>query len=176
MKRGYLVLLILLAVLTLLSLTLNGVVILAFLQLRQTAHRIVVDARALVTQLADETFSYTVEMDQEIPISTEFPFNETFDVPINAVVPVSTTVVVPLDLGFTTYKLTVPIETVFPVDMVVTVPVSQVVDVTTVVPLNVDVPVEVAVSDTPLAVYLRDAEATLKRMEDQLGRPIWRDD
>ncbi len=173
MKRGYLVALIALTVLTLLSLTLNGIVILQFLQFRQAAHGVVTDARALIAGLADDTFSYTVEIDQELPISTEIPFSETFSVPINTVVPISTTVVVPVDLGFTTYELAVPIEAAFPVNMEPTVPVSQVVDITTVVPLRVDVPIEIVIAETPLADYLRDVNAALRRTEEQLERPIW---
>ncbi|MBS3782973.1 MAG: hypothetical protein KGY78_00875 [Anaerolineae bacterium] len=173
MKRGYLAALVALAVLTLLSLAFNGVVVLEFLRLRRTAHRVVIDARSLVTDVADDTFSYTVEVDQEVPISTEIPFNETLSVPINTVIPISTTVVVPVNLGFRTYELALPIQAVFPIDMEVTVPISEAVDITTVVPLKVDVPIEIAVSDTPLAGYLRDLNATLRRTEQQLERPIW---
>lgn len=173
MKRGYLAALVALAALTLLSLAFNGVVVLEFLRLRRTAHRVVTDARSLVTDVADDTFSYTVEVDQEVPISTEIPFNETLSVPINTVIPISTTVVVPVNLGFRTYELALPIQAVFPIDMEVTVPISEAVDITTVVPLKVDVPIEIAVSDTPLAGYLRDLNATLRRTEQQLGRPIW---
>jgi len=176
MNRGYLIALIVLSALSLLSLALNGIVIVALLDLRQSAHRIVVDTQEFLTQIADDTFSYTVELDQEVPVSAEIPFSEAFNVPINTVIPISTTVQVPVDLGFTTYRLTVPIETVVPVDMDVTVPVSQVVDITTVVPLQVDVPIEVAVAETPLAEYLRDVDALLERAEEQLGRPIWQGD
>jgi hypothetical protein len=176
MKRGYLAVLMVLTALTLLSLALNGIVILEFLQLRQAAHGVVTDARTLVLEIADDTFSYTIEIDQQIPVSTEIPFSESISVPINTVVPINTEVVVPVDLGFTTYKLKVPIETVFPVDMEVTVPVSQVIGITTVVPLNVDVPIDIAVSETPLADYLNDVNATLKRTEEQLERPIWQAD
>jgi hypothetical protein len=176
MNRGYLIALIVLSALSLLSLALNGIVIVALLDLRQSARRIVVDTQEFLTQIADDTFSYTVELDRDVPVSAEVPFNEAFSVPINTVIPISTTVQVPVDLGFTTYRLTVPIETVVPVDLELTVPVSQVVDITTVVPLQVDVPIEVAVAETPLAEYLRDVDALLERAEEQLGRPIWQGD
>jgi len=174
MKRGYLAALGVLAVLTLLSLTLNGVIVFSLLQLRQTAHRAVNDTQALVAQLVDDTFSYTIAIDQEIPVSTGIPLNEILEVPINAVVPVSTTVVVPVNLGFRTYELAVPIEAVFPIDMEVSVPVSQTVDVTTVVPLQVDVPVEIVISETPLDGYLKDVDAALEKIEERLKHPIWR--
>lgn len=175
MNRGYLIALILLAALTSLSLILNAVIIVELLQLRRAARSSIADARTLLTDLTDETLSYTVEVDQQIPISTSVPFNEAVTVPINAVVPISTTIVVPVDLRFTTYKLAVPINTVLPVDMDVTVPFSQTVDVTTAVPIDVDVPVEIDVADTRLAHYLQELDAALQKTEEQLGHPVWQD-
>jgi hypothetical protein len=175
MKRLYVIALILLGVLTLLSLVLNGIVIFQFLRLRCVAHGVVADTRALITELTDDTFSHTVEIDQEIPISTDLPFNEAMTVPINTVVPISTTVVVPVDLGFTTYNLAVPIDTVFPVDMEVTVPFSQTVGITTAVPIDVDVPVEIAIADTPLVDYLDELDAKLEEIDAQLGCLGWQE-
>jgi hypothetical protein len=175
MKRLTIIALIVLGVLTLLSLVLNGVVIFQFLRLRCVAHGVVADTRALVTELTDETFSTTVEIDQDIPISTELPFNEAMTVPIDAVVPISTTVVVPVDLGFTTYKLAVPIETVIPVDMDVTVPFSETVDIVTAVPIDVDVPVDIAIADTPLVDYLEELDATLQEIGGELGCLRWQE-
>jgi hypothetical protein len=175
MKRPYVIALILLGVLTLLSLVLNGIVIFQFLRLRCVAHGVVADTRALITELTDDTFSHTVEIDQEIPISTDLPFNEAMTVPINTVVPISTTVVVPVDLGFTTYNLAVPIDTVFPVDMEVTVPFSQTVGITTAVPIDVDVPVEIAIADTPLVDYLDELDAKLEEIDAQLGCLGWQE-
>lgn len=175
MKRPYVIALILLGVLTLLSLALNGIVIFQFLRLRCVAYGVVADARTLITDLTDDTFSHTVEIDQEIPISTDLPFNEAMTVPINAVLPISTTVVVPVNLGFTTYNLAVPIDTVFPVDMEVTVPFSQTVDITTAVPIDVDVPVEIAIADTSLVDYLEELDATLEEIEGQLGCRPWQE-
>ena len=173
MKKAYLFVVILLTVLTLLSLMLNGVVIYALVQAQQTMHGIVSDAREMVSQLADHTFTYTVEVDQEFPISTEFPFSQTMTVPVNTVVPVNTKVVVPIDLGFTTYRLTVPVNTVFPVDMDFTIPVSQVVDITTVVPMSMALPVEIAVPETPLAGYLEEVDAMLERTQQVIEGPRW---
>jgi len=165
MNRVYPVALIALTLLTILSLALNVVVIHAIMEVRETAHGIVSDARGLVANLADASFSYTVEVDQEFPISTEFPFSKTMTVPVNTVVPIDTQV--------TTYNLRIPINTVFPVDMEFTVPISQVVDIETVVPMEVSVPIEIAIPETPLVGHLSDLEAALKRTEERLERPLW---
>jgi len=175
MKRPTIIALILLGALTLLSLVLNGVIIFQFLRLRCVAHGVVADTRALVTDLTDDTFSTTVEIDQEIPISTDLPFNEVMTVPIDTIVPISTTVVVPVDLGFTTYNLAVPIETIIPVDMEVSVPFSETVDIITAVPIDVDVPVEIAIADTPLVDYLEELDAALEEIEGQLGCLPWQE-
>ncbi|MGD2105266.1 MAG: hypothetical protein PVJ55_09180 [Anaerolineae bacterium] len=144
-KRGDVFVLIAWTALAMLSLALNGVVILELLELRQTAQQVVVDTRRLVTRFAEETFSYTVKVDQEMPVSAEIPLSESLTVPISTVVPISTTVLVPVNLGLATYRLAVPIETVLPVDLEVTVPVSQVVQISAAVSLDADIPVEVAV-------------------------------
>lgn len=175
MGRRYVVVLILLGALTLLSLLVSGVVLVQFLRLRSTARGIVADTRGLVADLADETFSYTVEVDQDIPLSTDVPFHEAVTVPINTVIPISTTVVVPINLRFTTYNLAVPIDTVVPVDVEVTVPFSETVSITTAVPVDVDVPLEIAVADTPLVGYLQELNAMLKETEEQLGYPVKRE-
>jgi len=176
MKKGYLIALIVLAVSTLLSLTLNGVVIFGLLRMRQIALDTVADARASVTGIGDDTFAYTIEVDQEIPIATSIPFNEEVSVPINMTVPINTTVVVPIDLGFTSYNLDVPIRTVFPVDLEFTVPVSTTVDIATTVPLDVDVPIEIPIADTPLVGYLEELDAALARIEARLAQPFGAED
>ncbi len=173
MKRVYPAVLVALITLTLLSLVLHGIVVYALLETREATHRVVGDARMLVSELNNDTFHYSVELEQDFPISTAFPFNETFTVPVNTVVPIDTMVVVPVDLGITTYKVRIPINTVFPLDMEFTVPVSQVVDVDMVVPVNLEVPVEIAVRETQLADYLKEVDAILEQTEDQLEGPIW---
>jgi len=173
MNRSYSIALIALALLALLSLTLNVVVIQAITQVRETAHGIVSDARSLVADLADARFTYTIEVDQEFPVSMEFPFSKTMTVPVNTVVPIDTEVIVPVDLAFTTYDLRIPINTVFPVDMEFSVPISQVVDIETVVPMDVSVPVDIAIPETPLVDHLNDLETALERTAEQLERPLW---
>jgi hypothetical protein len=106
-------------------------------------------------------------------VATSIPFSQEITVPINTTIPVNTRVVVPIDLGFTTYNLAVPVNTVFPVDMEVTIPVSQTVDIVTTVPMDVDVPIEIVIADTPLVGYLDEVDATLADVATQLNRFVW---
>jgi hypothetical protein len=176
MKKGYLIALIVLTALTLLSLMLNGAVIYVLLQGQQIALNTVNDARAVVTNVNDATISYTIEVDQEIPVAASVPFYEVVSVPINTVLPVETTVMVPINLGVISYSLEVPISTIIPVDLEVTVPISQTVNVVTTVPLDLDVPIEIPLADTPLVDYVEELDAALARLEARLKHPFDRKD
>jgi hypothetical protein len=173
MRKGYLIALIVLTVLTLPSLMLNAMTMVELLWWRQYILAEIDDTRAIVRSIGEDTFSYKFEVDQEIPVAANIPFSQEVTVPINTTIPVNTSVVVPIDLGFTTYNLTVPINTVFPVDMEVTVPISQTVEIVTTVPMDIDVPIEIVIADTPLIGYLEEADATLADVAAQLDRFVW---
>jgi hypothetical protein len=172
MKKGYWIVLIVLTVLTLLSLAVNGVVVLGLLRAQQIALATVADARAVVAGLGDEAFSYTFEVQQEIPVATSVPFHEEITVPVETTIPIDTTVVVPIDLGITTYNLEVPIRTLVPVDLTFTVPISQTVEVSTTVPLELDVPIEIPLADTPFVGYLARLDEVLARLGEKLAHPL----
>ena len=175
MNKLYIVALVLLTLLTLVSLTLNGVVIYGLLQAQrialdaqQAALQTVSDARDIVSGIGDDTFTYTLKVEQQVPIAASVPFNEVINIPINTVVPIDTTVVVPIDLGVTTYDLEVPIQTVIPVDLNFDVPINKTVDIATTVLLDVDVPIMIPLGETPLLGYMEEIDAGLARLEDSL--------
>lgn len=173
MKRDYLVVLIVLAVLTLLSLTLNVAVILALLQARQIALNAVADARTVVTGIGDDTFSYTFEVNQEVLVASSIPFNEKVTMPIRTTLPISAVVTIPVNAGpLGTFDMDVPVRTVIPVDLEVAVPISQTVDVATTVPLDIDVPIEIPIADTVLVGYIEELDAALARIEAKLTNPL----
>jgi len=172
MKKGYLIALVILLVLTLLSLGLNGVVIYGALQAQQTALETVRDTRAVVKGIGNDSFSYTFRLRDEIPFQTAFPVNEEFTVPVHTTIPVNTTVVVPINLGFASYKLKVPINTVFPVDMEFTVPISMEMDVDVTVPVDMEVPVDIPLADMPLIDHLNQLDASLGELEGKLTDPL----
>jgi hypothetical protein len=95
------------------------------------------------------------------------------------VIPIDTTVTVPIDLGITTYDLEVPIQAILPVDLEFTVPISQTIDIATTVPLNVAVPIEIPLDETPLVDYMEELdiglgrlEADLEQLEEKLALPF----
>lgn len=177
MKKPTTIALILLALLTLLSLALNGVVIYGLLRARQialdaqqAALQTVTDARSVVAGVGDDAFSYTLKVEQEIPIAASIPVDEVVTIPVDTVVPIDTTVIVPIDLGITTYDLVIPIQTIVPVNLEFAVPISQTVDIVTSVPLDVDVPIEIPLAETPFVEYMDELDAGLARLEEALDQ------
>ncbi|MCX7680553.1 MAG: hypothetical protein N2508_01075 [Anaerolineae bacterium] len=178
MKKLYTPALILLTLLTLLALAMGGYALFWLLQIRQmaldaqqVALRTVADARALVAGIGDDSFSYTVTIRRDIPVQASIPFRHDFTVPIHATIPISTVVIIPVNAGLLgTFDIDVPVRTMIPVHLEVTVPVSQTVAFSTTVPLNLDVPVEIPLSDTPLTGYLEELDAALGQLEEGLGQ------
>lgn len=173
MRRIYPLALIVLLILTCLSLALNGVVIFILVRMRETAVSSMRDARRALDQIGEETVSYTVELDEEVPVEASFPFSHQVDVPINTTLPIDTSVVVPIDAGILgTIDVDVPIRTVIPVDIDVEVSINKTVDIATTVPVQFEVPVAVPISDTELADHLEALDEALARMERQLRDPL----
>jgi len=169
MKKLYLVVLILLTLLTLLSLALNGVIIFALLRARQTTLAMVKDTRAVVSGIGDDTISYTMEIEHEIPVSISVPFIHEIDVPVNTTIPIDTTVIVPIEAGILgTIEIEVPIRTFVPLNLEIAVPINETVEVDTTVPLDLEVPVEIAITDTPIGGYLEELDEALAQLEERL--------
>ncbi len=178
MKRIHTIILLLLTLLTLLALASGGYALFWMLKIRQmaldaqqVALNTVAGARTLVSGLGDDSFSYTVKVKHDIPVQASVPFQQEIVVPIHTTIPVSTVVIIPVNAGLLgTFDVDVPIRTMIPVNMEVTVPLSRTVEVSTTVPLDLDVPIEIPLAETPLAGYLVELDEVLGRLEDGLGQ------
>jgi hypothetical protein len=173
MNKIYSLTLILLTVLTLLSLTLNVLTIATLLWVRDVALEEVADARALVSGIRNTTLSHTVEVSKEIPVKASVPFEEEILVPINTTIPINTTVIVPVDVGpLGAYDIDIPIRAAVPVNLEVAVPIKETIEIDTTVLIELEVPVEIPISETSLATYLDKRDAALDRIEQRLQNPF----
>lgn len=173
MQKGYPIALIVLALLTLASLALNAATILWSLYTRQITLAVLSGTRATVADIRDETISYTFEVHRRIPVSASVPISKSVVVPIRATIPVSTVVIIPVNAGILgSFDLDVPIRTMIPVNLNVTVPVSETVGISTTVPLDLAVPVEIPIAETPLVGYLESLDTALAQAERQLADPL----
>lgn len=173
MKKGYVIALIALGVLTLISLALNIANALWSLYTRQITLSVLAGARTTVAAIGDETLSYTFEVNREIPIAASVPISKSVIVPIRATIPVSTVVIIPVNAGILgTFDLDVPIRTMIPINLDVTVPISETVEIATTVPVDLDVPIRIPIAETPLAGYLENLDAALVQVEKRLKNPF----
>jgi hypothetical protein len=166
---GYLILWILVIVLLLVNLvTLRQLVL-----VRRVAREAAANAADIVADLQTTHFTYTVLIDQDVPIYAETPLNATITVPIRATLPVDTIVTVPVDAGLLgAFDIDIPINAAIPIDLEVDVPINQTFTIQTDIPLYLEVPVEIDVAETPLNESLGDVHAALTQIADELGRPL----
>lgn len=173
MKRGYSIAMIACAALAALSLTLQVLTVLWLLRTRQVTLAMIEETRAAVMGIGSETVSTTVQIRQDIPVVTSIPFYKEIRVPVNTVIPVDTTVIVPIRVGLLgTYEVEVPIRAVIPVDLTIIVPISETLDIVANAPLRTSLPVEVRIADTPLVRHLGNLDAALARAGARLER-VW---
>ena len=173
MNKIYSVALLVLAILVIISLTLNVLTIATLLWVRGVALEEVADARALVASIRRTTISHTVEINETIPIKTSVPFEEQVLVPVNTTIPINTTVIVPIDAGpLGTFDIDIPIRAAIPVNLEVAVPIKETIEIDTTVPVDLEVPIEIAISETSLADYLDERDEALDRIEQLLTDPF----
>ena len=173
MEKVTIVIVILLAVLTLLSLTLNGAMIYALTRVRDSALESLDDTQQALEQAQRGTFSYNFEIEDEVAITASVPIREQVTVPIETTIPISTVVSIPVRIGILgEYELDVPINTLVPIDMEVSTPISQTVDIETSVPIQMEVPVEIPVRDTPVADLLEDLADAIELLSRRLSAPF----
>ncbi len=178
MKKGYLIALVIVAMLTLLSLAFNAAVIFGLLRAREialdavaTTSVAVSDARAIFTDIGEGSISYTLEVEQEFPVAVSVPIDEEITIPIQTTIPISTVVTVPVSAGLLgTYDIDVPVRAVIPVDLELTMPVSETIDIVTTVPLSLDVPIEIPLAEISLVDSLEELGRVLGYLEEALPR------
>lgn len=163
----------LLWVVALTSLALNVMLINTLLGVRRQAAEAAGLAADGLTRVRAATFSYTVVVDQSIPVNVSIPINQSLTVPIDTVIPINTTVQVPIEVPLLGTRLvSFPIQTTIPVKLETEIPVNLVVPISATVPVQLDVPIQLAVADTPFDGPLADAQRYLARLSDQLGQPL----
>ena len=182
MSRGAKWFLALTFVLVLFSLALNAYLIWQAALLQTRAMALQQEARSTVSRFREElsalgeaTLSYTVHIDQEIPIDAVVPFREELEIPIQTTVPISQQVQTTVNLEIRSLNLSlpvdvnVPIDLEVPIDMSVPVQIDRQVPVRTIVPIELDVPVAIRLAETDLARYIELLDQGLADLERALG-------
>jgi len=163
----------LLWIVALTSLLLNLTLLRQLAAAQATAREAVLNAIDVLDDFQQQRFAYTVTIDENLAVNTDMPVDETIPVSIDETLPINTIVTVPVKLGpLGTTNIDIPISTVIPVNLDFNVEIDQTFRVNTAVPIDLEVPIEIAVEDTPLHGTLSDVKANLQELADDLAQPI----
>ena len=166
---GYL----LLWVLVVLSLLMNAVLLRQMILWRTAAQEAVDYTLATVEEFEEQRFSQVFVIDDTVRLQTELPVQATIPVTIEQSLPVKANVRVPVDTRlFGVINLDVPIDTTIPVSFTEDIVIDQTFTVDTAVPIHLEVPVDLAVADTPLADTLDGLKARLAVLRTGLDQPL----
>jgi hypothetical protein len=158
---------------TILSLMLNVMILRQVALAKQAAQQAIDDAIIMVGNLQDAAFTYTAVIEDTIPINADLELNESISVPVDETLPVDAAINVPVDMGpLGTHTVTLPVSGTVPVNTTLKIVIDQPLHVSTTIPVKLEVPIEVAVEDTPLKATLDDVIVRLEALALRLDRPL----
>jgi len=128
-------------------------------------------AAAAIGDLRQATITYTVHIDQEMPIAISVPINTTVNAPLDLNVPIKTEATVPLNTPFGSFPVTFPVEVTVPVHFTPTIPINLNVPISTKIPVNLEVPIQIPLSETVLSTALEPVQKYLDQLAASLGAP-----
>lgn len=189
MSTGLKITLVVLFLLVFISLGLNMYLIQQLAQARNTAvqtlrrlapavEQTLADVDSELEAFQQSTLTFQIEVDQQIPLQTEIPFNESIEIPVQVTIPVQqeikTTVMMdPFQAGLEIpVDITVPIDMEFPIDQVVPVAINRAIPISTTVPLSLTVPINIPVSNTDLAPYIDKLRQGLNQLQESAGSTL----
>lgn len=166
---GYL----LLWILTTASLLINVVLLWMALQARDLARNAILDAVAVLDSLQEESLAYTVRIEDTLIIETDLPVDETIPVIIDQTLPINTPVTVVFDVPLLGEQpVTAPVIAEVPIYFEQDVRINQPFHVRAAVPLELNIPIELNVSDLGLDSTIEETQARLTSLADLLDTPL----
>lgn len=143
------------------NLVVLGLLVTAATQREALKERVVAELRQV--PLEPVPLSLKVEVDQQLPIALDVPFDKTLQVPVDLSLPLNTTITVPVEIPVLKQRveLKVPIEATVPVHTSLAVSVREVIPVRATLPVQMDVPVALSLDLAPFRDRVADAAAGL---------------
>ena len=146
------------------SLILHVLTIMTLLHVRTLVKdQVAVMAREM-EQVQSDVIRVTVPIKYSIPINTQVPIRKELIVPIRTTVKIDNSVTIPLNTPFGETSFAVPIRAEVPVETTVPITLNETMPVSTVVDLDLTIPIELPLSNTPVAGYLERLRNILLQM------------
>jgi hypothetical protein len=157
-----------LSVLVVVSLALNGFLIYSLLNFRRGLLSALAAARNSLVMMEDQPMVFSVTVDEEVPIQTTIPIEQTFVMPLQFDYPLDTVVNTQIDIPILgTQELAIPVQTVIPISYTLDIPIRTEVPISLTYRLQQEIPVEVVMPAEALG-SLSDLIERLAE-ESQLG-------
>lgn len=155
------------------SVLINVIVIRQLVLARTIVDNAIGETIEVLGNFKQQSFSYTVVVDDSIIVDTDIPIQMVVPVEIDEVIPVGGTVSVPIDLGpLGSFPVDVPFSSAAPVQITVDVEIDESLAVFTEVPVNMDIPIELALEETPLNESIDDVIMRLEALREQIAEPL----
>lgn len=119
-------------------------------------------------QARNETFSTTLDLQQQVPVRANVPIRENMTIPISTSIDINQNISVPLDTPLGTVQVPVPLNMTVPVSTSVPIDINQTVEISTSVDLNLNVPIDIPLAETSLGQYLTDMQTYLVKLAEQI--------
>ena len=125
-----------------------------------------------VSDFQAASFTYTVEVDQTIPLTLNVPIDQVLPVPVQTSIPISTVVTLSLETPLGRFPINVPIVTTVPISLTAQVPIRFTVPVSEAIPIQLSVPIQIKIADTALMNLLEELKVSLGQVrQEALGEP-----
>lgn len=164
---------ILLWIITLVSLTMNVMMLRGLLAARRVAIQSVRDSIEVLEGFQHQVINYDVRIDQSLPIKTDVPIDMTVPIHIKDEFPINTSVTVSVPAGpLGSIPVRVPVSMTVPIDKTINIDINQTLTIDTSIPVKFDVPIQFAVEETGLFGALEETKTRLVLLEQSLSQPL----
>lgn len=154
---------------SLLALALSAFMLYSLMGARQSLLEGLDAAIEAVDGFGEQSYEYDFLLDQEIPISVDFPIEEEMSFPVATTFPINTTVEVPINAGILgTFLVEVPIDTSIDLEVSVPIKVEESFHIETTVPVSLTIPIEIPPDDPQIDELLQGIRQWLEQLRESL--------
>jgi hypothetical protein len=150
------------------SLLVHALTVSQLLRVRGTLRSELAQAADRVAQAKTQQISYDLPIDQQLPINIDVPIRRSMEVPINTEVQIKQNITLPIDTGLGQINLPIPIDATVPISTTVPIAFDQTVNISTTVPIQLAVPVRVNLGSEQVAPLLDRLRQRLLELRDSL--------
>jgi hypothetical protein len=154
-------------VLLAISLLIHALTLSRLLSVRATLRDEVGRLATAVQSAKQQQLIYQVPIDQLLPIDIDVPIQRNLNVPINTSVQIKQQITLPIDTGLGVVNIPVPIDASVPISTTVPIAFDQTVNISTTVPIQLDLPVRIDMSSGQVGGYLDRLYAALLELRER---------